>query len=59
MEIIICRNNKERKDLSQALKIGKVEWLIVHSIENGESKIKTFSIIYLKEKLIIRVKDEM
>lgn len=59
IDMTICKNKSGRNDFSQDLKTKDVVWLIRHKIANGDSKISTFIIIYLKAKLIIRVKEDM
>lgn len=56
---IICKNNNEKKHLNQDLNIKVVVWFIKHKITKGAKRIRTFIKIYLREKLITRVKEEI
>ena len=56
--INVCRKRRDSRHLNQLLKNPEVVWFNKHNIAKGDSKTRTFIIIYLKAKLIIRVKDE-
>lgn len=54
-----CKNKRERKHFTQDFTRKEVELLIKHNIIKGDNNIRTFNIIYLKAKFIIRENDDM
>ena len=54
-----CKNKRERKHFTQDFIRKEVELFIKHNIIKGDNNIRTFNIIYLKAKFIIRENDDM